>query len=92
MPRRLEDIEWCFALCAGEVGDEAREVGDEARERKTANALGAVGLDFLCAGEQELLALIREHAERTGSPLAARILADWSAYRPKFVKVIPTRE
>ena len=42
--------------------------------------------------EQELLALIREHAERTGSPLATRILADWSAYRPKFVKVIPTRE
>ena len=42
--------------------------------------------------EQELLALIREHAERTGSPLATRILADWSVYRPKFVKVIPTRE
>lgn len=42
--------------------------------------------------EQELLALIREHAERTGSPLAARILADWSAYRPKFVKVMPTKE
>ena len=42
--------------------------------------------------EQELLALIREHVERTGSPLATRILADWSAYRPKFVKVIPTRE
>ena len=41
--------------------------------------------------EQELLALIREHAERTGSPLATRILADWSAYRPKFVKVIPTK-
>ena len=40
--------------------------------------------------EQELLALIREHADRTGSPLAARILADWSAYRPKFVKVMPT--
>ena len=42
--------------------------------------------------EQELLALIREHVERTASPLAARILADWSAYSPKFVKVIPTRE
>ena len=40
--------------------------------------------------EQELLALIREHAERTGSPLAARILADWAAYRPKFVKILPT--
>ena len=42
--------------------------------------------------EQELLALIREHAERTGSPLATRILADWPTYRPKFVKVIPTKE
>jgi glutamate synthase (NADPH/NADH) large chain len=40
--------------------------------------------------EQELLALIREHVERTGSPLATRILADWSAYRPKFVKILPT--
>ena len=42
--------------------------------------------------EQELLALIREHAERTGSPLAARILANWPSYRPKFVKVMPTKE
>ena len=42
--------------------------------------------------EQELLALIREHADRTGSPLATRVLANWPAYRPKFVKVIPTRE
>ncbi len=40
--------------------------------------------------EQDLLALIREHADRTGSPLATRILADWSAYRPKFVKILPT--
>jgi glutamate synthase (NADPH/NADH) large chain len=42
-------------------------------------------------GESELLALLREHAARTSSPLAARILADWSAYRPKFVKVVPVR-
>ena len=40
--------------------------------------------------EQDLLALIREHADRTGSPLAARILVDWPSYRPKFVKVMPT--
>ena len=40
--------------------------------------------------EQELLALIREHAKRTGSPLAKRIIADWPSYRPKFVKVVPT--
>ena len=47
-------------------------------------------IQLLAVDEQELLALIREHVERTGSPLAARILADWSAYRPKFVKILPT--
>ena len=39
--------------------------------------------------ERELLALLREHAARTASPLAARILADWPAYRPKFVRAVP---
>ena len=39
--------------------------------------------------EHELLALLREHAVRTASPLAARILADWPAYRPKFVRAVP---
>ena len=39
--------------------------------------------------ERELLALLREHAAKTASPLAARILADWSAYRPKFVRAVP---
>ena len=35
--------------------------------------------------------LVHEHVAQTASPLAARILADWSAYRPKFVKVTPIR-
>ena len=32
-------------------------------------------------------ALVAEHAERTGSPVAARVLADWNSVR--FVKVMP---
>ena len=39
--------------------------------------------------ERELLALLREHATLTASPLAARILANWPAYRPKFVRAVP---
>ncbi len=39
--------------------------------------------------ERELLALLREHVARTASPLAARVLADWPAYRPKFVRAVP---
>ena len=33
--------------------------------------------------------LIREHVRRTGSPLGARMVEDWEASRPKFVKVVP---
>ena len=39
--------------------------------------------------ERELVALLREHVARTTSPLAARVLADWPAYRPKFVRAVP---
>ena len=42
-------------------------------------------------GEGELLSLLREHVARTSSPLASRILAEWPAYRRKFVKVVPVR-
>ena len=41
--------------------------------------------------ERELLALITEHVARTGSALAQRILSNWLAYRPGFVKVVPIR-
>ena len=33
--------------------------------------------------------LIEEHAERTDSPVAARILAGWAEYLPLFKKVMP---
>jgi glutamate synthase domain-containing protein 3 len=37
----------------------------------------------------ELRGLIAEHAQRTGSPVAERVLASWEAILPKFVKVMP---
>jgi glutamate synthase domain-containing protein 2/glutamate synthase domain-containing protein 1/glutamate synthase domain-containing protein 3 len=38
----------------------------------------------------ELRALIDEHAERTGSPVAQRVLDRWDALLPRFVKIFPT--
>ncbi len=39
--------------------------------------------------EAELKDLIAEHAERTGSPVAERMLDDWDASVRRFVKVMP---
>jgi glutamate synthase domain-containing protein 3 len=49
-----------------------------------------VGFDDLSADdERELRDLIAEHAQRTGSPVAERVLKRWNEYLPKFVKVMP---
>ncbi|RTZ58207.1 MAG: glutamate synthase large subunit, partial [Gammaproteobacteria bacterium] len=45
--------------------------------------------DMLGADETRLKMLIRNHLEYTGSMVAARILDNWDAYLPKFVKVMP---
>ena len=37
----------------------------------------------------QLKQLIENHIEATGSPLAKRILIDWTNYLPKFKKVLP---
>jgi glutamate synthase (NADPH/NADH) large chain/glutamate synthase (ferredoxin) len=37
----------------------------------------------------EVHALVTEHGERTGSPVAARVLADWETLKDRFVKVFP---
>ena len=42
--------------------------------------------------EAALRALLAEHAVRTGSPKARRILGDWTSFRPKFAKVLPVSE
>ena len=52
--------------------------------------MGLVGFDEIEESDAiELHGLIEEHAERTGSPVAAKILADWDAYLPRFKKVMP---
>jgi glutamate synthase domain-containing protein 2/glutamate synthase domain-containing protein 1/glutamate synthase domain-containing protein 3 len=54
--------------------------------------MGMVGLDGLEEADAlELRTLIEEHAQRTGSPVAARVLADWDGLvgRGAFVKVMP---
>jgi glutamate synthase domain-containing protein 3 len=49
-----------------------------------------VGLEPVPAPDvEELRALVAEHAERTGSEVAARLLAGWDAALPRFVKVMP---
>ena len=40
--------------------------------------------------EAALRALLADHAARTGSPKARRILDDWPSFRPRFVRVSPT--
>ncbi|HVM69139.1 MAG TPA: glutamate synthase large subunit, partial [Gaiellaceae bacterium] len=39
--------------------------------------------------DAELRALVEEHAARTGSAVATRLLADWQAALPRFVAVMP---
>jgi glutamate synthase domain-containing protein 3 len=49
-----------------------------------------VGFDPLEEDDAELLhRLVAEHAERTGSTVAERLLADWDATLARFVKVMP---
>jgi glutamate synthase (ferredoxin) len=44
------------------------------------------------AGEQQLKDLIQAHADRTGSPKARMILANWSEYLPQFWQAVPPSE
>jgi glutamate synthase domain-containing protein 3 len=49
-----------------------------------------VGLDPLDEDDATALErLVAEHAERTGSPVAARLLDDWESAPGRFVKVMP---
>ncbi|WP_024545140.1 glutamate synthase large subunit [Picosynechococcus sp. NKBG15041c] len=44
------------------------------------------------AGEKQLKDMITAHAEKTGSPKAKAILANWSTYLPQFWQVVPPSE
>jgi len=49
-----------------------------------------VGFDPLEDEDVEAIrSLVEEHAERTGSPVGARVLAEWDESLAKFVKVMP---
>ena len=39
--------------------------------------------------EDQLLALIHEHQERTGSARAKQLIEQWATFRPLFKKVVP---
>ena len=41
--------------------------------------------------EADLLSLMDEHIERTGSEKAKRLRADWVNARPRFVMVAPVK-
>ena len=52
--------------------------------------MGLVGFDPIEESDAiELHGLIEEHAERTGSTVARRILDAWDEYLPRFKKVMP---
>jgi len=43
-------------------------------------------------GEQQLKELIEDHANRTGSPAAKKILGDWDMHLPHFYQIVPPSE
>jgi glutamate synthase (NADPH/NADH) large chain len=53
-------------------------------------AHGKVQIDHLAGHDDEMLkSLIQRHLLYTGSERARRVLENWAAYLPKFVKVMP---
>jgi glutamate synthase (NADPH/NADH) large chain len=51
---------------------------------------GKVKIDHLAGHDDEMLkGLIQRHLLYTGSERARRILENWAAYLPRFVKVMP---
>jgi glutamate synthase (NADPH/NADH) large chain/glutamate synthase (ferredoxin) len=78
-------------FAAGMSGGVAYVLDEEGTFAKRCN-MGMVGFDELAAADAiELRAMVEEHLQRTDSPVAARVLADWDALlaRGAFVKVMP---
>ena len=67
-------------------------VFDESNDFDLKCNVDTVDLESLTAGspeEKELLALLAEHVEWTGSEKVKNLLADWSNARSRFIRVIP---
>jgi glutamate synthase domain-containing protein 3 len=76
-------------FAAGMSGGIAYVLDEDGGLERRCNSV-TVGFDPLEDDDvAELHALIEEHHMRTLSPVAARILQDWEAHLPRFVKVMP---
>ena len=77
-------------FAAGMSGGFAYVLDEEGDFRERCNT-DMVTLERVADAEDEdtLRSLIEEHLERTGSGPAGRVLSDWDAYLPRFVKVFP---
>jgi glutamate synthase domain-containing protein 2/glutamate synthase domain-containing protein 1/glutamate synthase domain-containing protein 3 len=78
-------------FAAGMSGGVAYVLDGDGAFAKRCN-MGMVGLDELAAADAiELRAMVDEHLQRTDSPVAARVLAEWDDLlaRGAFVKVMP---
>jgi glutamate synthase (NADPH/NADH) large chain/glutamate synthase (ferredoxin) len=78
-------------FAAGMSGGVAYVLDEDGSFHKRCN-MGMVGFEELDEADQiELREMITEHQQRTGSPVAARVLASWASLleRGAFVKVMP---
>jgi glutamate synthase domain-containing protein 3 len=76
-------------FAAGMSGGIAYVLDTEAVFRARCNT-ELVDFDEIASDEAlHLRAWIAEHAARTGSPVAERVLADWESELGRFVKVLP---
>jgi glutamate synthase (NADPH/NADH) large chain len=68
-----------------------RDALPEARRPHYLHADALAGLDDTLdeADLRRLADLLREHAQRTGSPRALQLLADWPAAARRFLKIVP---
>jgi glutamate synthase (NADPH/NADH) large chain/glutamate synthase (ferredoxin) len=77
-------------FAAGMSGGIAYVLDEDGGFRSRVNGAMLDQLDELTdADAAEALALITEHRDRTGSPVAQRIIDDWERYRARFVKIFP---
>jgi glutamate synthase (NADPH/NADH) large chain/glutamate synthase (ferredoxin) len=78
-------------FAAGMSGGLAFVLDEHDRFRARVNPSMLDQLEPLDEGDAiEVRGLVQEHLERTGSPVARRVLDEWDALLAKFVKVFPT--
>jgi len=78
-------------FAAGMSGGVAYVLDEDGTFARRCN-MGMVGFDGLSAADElELRAMVEEHRQRTGSPVAERVLGEWDELlgRGAFVKVMP---